>query len=97
MHGHENDLSRNPQFKLGHRARDEPSAAQAIGLYLVACWELRCVELHIGAKGGKKPSTTMSIEIVRLYAFAAPGSPLAQHRSLILTEDSGFNSAEGWF
>ena len=47
------------------------------------------MELHIEAKGDKKPSTTMSIEIVRSCAFAAPGSPLAQHRSSISTAESG--------
>ena len=50
------------------------------------------MELHIEAKGDKKPSTTMSLEIVRLCAFAAPGSPLAQHRSSISTAESGLIS-----
>ena len=47
--------------------------------------------MHVRAKGDKKPSTAMSVEIVRLYAFAAPGSPLAQHRSSISTEEFEFN------
>ncbi len=42
------------------------------------------MELHIGGRGDKKPSTTMSNEIFHFYAFAAPGSSLARHRPSIL-------------
>ncbi len=51
------------------------------------------MELHIEVRGDKKPSTTMSIEIVRFYAFAAPGSSLGRHRSSISTAESGLKGA----
>ncbi len=53
------------------------------------------MELRIEAKGDKKPSPTMSIEIVRFYAFAAPGLSLARPRSSISTAESGFNRIKG--